>query len=292
MINNNHQTPNRIPVRFVEEENKADLDESSDAPEDGALTPDEIGRASSYEDETEVQRRIDRGAEEDSAEGQDKADDRDTAGGPAPADLPEFREDQETTRRSMTFEDKPAQNDARRERKSPSVSSVAELLAAQAELQMVESALQKVTAERQELMEVMARRQADFDNYRKRMERERGETYNRVVGEVVGQLLPVMDNLRRALEVESSMEASESEEFKHFLHGVELIGKQLSSVLEELGLETVAAVGHPFDPHVHEAIATEQTDEFPPDTVMQEIVRGYRLRDRLLRPALVKVATK
>jgi molecular chaperone GrpE len=136
------------------------------------------------------------------------------------------------------------------------------------------------------------RRQAEFDNYRKRTERERGETYNRMVGDVAGKLLPVLDNLRRALDAEASMEATESEEFRHFLNGVELIYKQLNDVLEGLGVEPVAAVGQPFDPHVHEAVVTEQTEEFEPDTVMQELVRGYRLGDKLLRPAVVKVATK
>ncbi|HEY0081415.1 MAG TPA: nucleotide exchange factor GrpE, partial [Pyrinomonadaceae bacterium] len=77
-----------------------------------------------------------------------------------------------------------------------------------------------------------------------------------------------------------------------FLHGVELISKQLNGVLESLGIEQVPTVGLPFDPHVHEAIATERTDEFEPDTVMQEIVRGYRLGEKLLRPAMVKVATR
>jgi molecular chaperone GrpE len=165
-------------------------------------------------------------------------------------------------------------------------------LAAQAELEMVEAELQKVRAEQQEFQDAAARRQADFDNFRKRIERERTETYNRVVADVVGQLLPVIDNLRRAHEAESSIEATESQEFRNFLHGVELISKQLNGVLENLGIEQVPTVGQPFDPHVHEAIATEQTDEFEPDTVMQEIVRGYRLGDKLLRPAMVKVATK
>jgi molecular chaperone GrpE len=108
---------------------------------------------------------------------------------------------------------------------------------------------------------------------------------------VVNKFLPVIDNLRRALEAERSMEASESAEFRHFLHGVELINKQLDEVLESFGVQAVPAVGEPFDPHVHEAVVTEPTSEYEPDTVIQEIVRGYRLGDKLLRPAMVKVAT-
>jgi len=162
---------------------------------------------------------------------------------------------------------------------------LAELLATRAELKRVEGELA-------ELQDRLARRQADFDNYRKRTERERAEAYNRVVADVVNKLLPVIDNLRRALDAERSKEASESEEFRHFLHGVELINKQLNEVLESLGLEAVPAMGERFDPHVHEAVVTEPTDEYEPDTVIQEIVRGYRLGEKLLRPAMVKVATE
>ena len=106
------------------------------------------------------------------------------------------------------------------------------------------------------------------------------------------KLLPVSDNLKRALETESSVEAAESDEFRHFLSGVDLIWKQLNGVLEALGVKPIPAVGEQFDPHVHEAVVTEATDEYEPDTVMQEIVAGYRLGDKLIRPALVKVATR
>jgi len=162
---------------------------------------------------------------------------------------------------------------------------VAELIATRAELKRLES-------EVKELRDSLARRQADFENYRKRMESKRAETHNRVVADIAAKLLPVLDNLKRALETEASVEASESDEFRHFLSGVDLIYKQLSGVLEALGVKPVAAIGEPFDPRLHEAVVTEETDEYEPDTVMQEIVRGYRLGDKLLRPALVKVAVK
>ena len=161
-----------------------------------------------------------------------------------------------------------------------------------AELIATRSELKRVAAENAELKDRLARRQADFENYRKRVERERSETYNRVVADVAAKLLPVSDNLKRALDTEASVEASESDEFRHFLSGVDLIWKQLNGVLEGLGVKPIAAVGEPFDPHVHEAVATEATDEYEPDTVMQEIVAGYRLGDKLIRPALVKVATR
>jgi len=161
-----------------------------------------------------------------------------------------------------------------------------------AELIATRSELKRIAAENSELKDRFARRQADFENYRKRVERERSETYNRVVADVAAKLLPVSDNLKRALEAESSVEGAESDEFRHFLSGVDLIWKQLNGVLEALGVKPIPAVGEQFDPHIHEAVTTEATDEYEPDTVIQEIVAGYRLGDKLIRPALVKVATR
>ena len=162
---------------------------------------------------------------------------------------------------------------------------VAELVASRAELKRLEG-------EVKELKDSLARRQADFENYRKRMERERSETYNRVVADIAAKLLPVLDNLKRALETEASVEASESDEFRHFLSGVDLIYKQLNGVLDVLGVKPILAEGEHFDPHLHEAVVTESTDDYEPDTVIQEIVTGFRLGDKLIRPSLVKVAVK
>ncbi len=161
-----------------------------------------------------------------------------------------------------------------------------------AELVAARSELKRIETENAELKDRFARRQADFENYRKRVERERSETYNRVVADVAAKLLPVVDNLKRALDAEASVEAAESDEFRHFLSGVDLISKQLNGVLEALGVKPIAAVGEQFDPHIHEAVVTEPTDEYAPDTVIQELVAGYRLGDKLIRPALVKVATR
>ena len=160
---------------------------------------------------------------------------------------------------------------------------LAELIASRAELKRLEMALA-------EARETAARRQADFENYRKRIERERGDSHRRIVADVARKLLPVMDNLTRALDAERTMEAGESKEFRHFLNGVELIARQLNDVLESLGVQPIEAVGQPFDPHVHEAVVTEPSDEYEPDTVIEEIARGYLIGDHLLRPSMVKVA--
>ncbi len=311
MVNKRRQPRSRIPIRFLDEEGK-DGGDAATAPDgepgDGGLTPEEIGRSSSYEDETEVRRRIDRGTEDDSTGGRERADDADAAGAPHPSDLPEHREDQDTLAMEEDGADDGLSAPEDASNSSPEAAPrssttdpasgpmLAELIATRAELRRIETELKNIESERaderQEYLEKLARRQADFENHRKRVERERGETYNQIVGEVISHLLPVMDNLRRALDAEASVEASESKEFRHFLHGVELINKQLNSVLESMGIETVATVGQPFDPHVHEAVAIEQTDRFEPDIVMEEIARGYRLGDKLLRPAIVKVAAR
>jgi molecular chaperone GrpE len=179
---------------------------------------------------------------------------------------------------SNTFEEDPAMESA-------GGPVTAELVATRAELKRVQE-------ENAELKDRLARRQADFENYRKRVDRERSDIYNRVVADVAAKLLGVLDNLKRALETEASVEATESDEFRHFLSGVDLIYKQLSGVLESLGVKPISAVGEQFDPHIHEAVVTEPTDEFEPDTIIQEIRAGYRLGDKLIRPALVKVSTR
>ena len=161
-----------------------------------------------------------------------------------------------------------------------------------AELIATRSELKRVQAENAELKNSLARRQADFENYRKRVDRERSETYNRVVADLAAKLLPVSDNLKRALETEASVEASESDEFRHFLSGVDLVWKQLNGVLEAFGVKPIDAVGQPFDPHLHEAVVTEATDEYEADTVIQEIRSGYKIGDKLIRPSLVKVSTR
>src|ERR1700682_569366 len=162
---------------------------------------------------------------------------------------------------------------------------LAELIASRAELKRLQAALG-------EAQEGIARRQADFENYRKRIERERGEAHARVVADVARKLLPVVDNLGRALDAEQTVESSESREFRHFLHGVQLISKQLNDVLESLGIQPIASVGERFDPHIHKAVVTEPSDKYEPDTVTEELARGYRIGDRLLRPAMVKVAAR
>ena len=290
MANKDGRKPNRIPVRFVGDDDEGQQPESGTPDEN--MTPEELGRESSYDDSTEMGQRIESGEAGETGSGETGV-----PGSTDPSELPSSRNDQDTTVSHVEPEEKGGGGASGTSAQEPTRNAAAgpqmvELIATRAELRRVEGELKKLSDERQELNDKLARRTADFDNFRKRTDRERTETYNRALGEVVKRLLPVLDNLQRALDAERVVEVKESEEFRHFLHGVELINRQLGSVLEGLGVEVVPTVGEHFDPHVHEAVATEETDAHEPDTVTQEMQRGYRLGDKLLRPAMVKVATK
>jgi molecular chaperone GrpE len=139
-----------------------------------------------------------------------------------------------------------------------------------------------VGAELAELRDRHLRLLADFDNFRKRAERELEERTRYVLAEPIRELLPVLDNLERAL----SAQGSEGD----LIRGVEMIARQFLDVLRRFGVEQVPAVGAPFDPRRHEAVMRVESPEVAEPTVVEELQRGYLLRDRLLRPALVKVA--
>jgi molecular chaperone GrpE len=151
----------------------------------------------------------------------------------------------------------------------------------------LQAQVDELTAERGSLYDRLLRRQAEFENYRKRVERERSALYQHGRDDVVLQLLPVLDNFERAL---SSLESSEGDA-EALRHGIELIHKQFKDALSKFGLEPVEAVGKTFDPHIHEAVTTEATDEHKENTVIEEFQRGYKIGNRLLRPAKVKVAS-
>jgi molecular chaperone GrpE len=145
-----------------------------------------------------------------------------------------------------------------------------------------ESELQKLKAERDELRDRLARAQAEFDNARKRTIKEQQEYREYAVADAVKSLLPAMDSLERALQVKSDAAELRS--------GVELIYKQLLAALSKLAVNPIVAKGEPFDPRLHDAIEMVETNEVPDHQVIEELQRGYKFKDRLLRPAMVKVA--
>jgi molecular chaperone GrpE len=144
------------------------------------------------------------------------------------------------------------------------------------------SELEKVKAERDQLLDRVARLQAEFENARKRGERERNEFREYAAANVVEQFLPVLDNFQLALKSKGSAEQLRS--------GVELIVKQMEEILRQMQVIPVPAVGEEFDPRVHEALGAVERDDIPDQHVAEEVRRGYKMRDRLLRPALVRIA--
>ena len=154
---------------------------------------------------------------------------------------------------------------------------------AQASATTASSELQKLKEERDQLFDRLARLQAEFDNYRKRSTREQQDFRDYALANAVGSLLPVMDSLDLALK----NSAGEKSEVRS---GVELVRKQFADALAKLGLREVPAEGEPFDPQYHQAIEMVESDQVPDHHVLQALQRGYKLKDRLIRPAMVRVA--
>jgi len=144
-----------------------------------------------------------------------------------------------------------------------------------------EDELARVKAERDQLLDRLARQQAEFENARKRAAREQRDFKDYAVAEAVQTLLPVLDSFERALKTAPAGE---------FRNGVELIYKQLADTLGRLGVRPIAAQGEPFDPRHHEAVEVVESTAVADHHVLEELQRGYMLKERLLRPAMVRVA--
>lgn len=142
----------------------------------------------------------------------------------------------------------------------------------------------RLIQEKTEIYERLLRRQAEFENYRRRTERERAELLEYAGMEAARALLPVLDDFERALKVECAD--------KEYARGMELIFQRFSESLTKLGLEPLESVGRLFDPNAHHAVEMVRTEEAEDHTILEEYQRGYNFRGRLLRPAMVKVAVK
>lgn len=152
-----------------------------------------------------------------------------------------------------------------------------------------EASVEAVTAERDQLLAERAewndrvlRTQAEFQNFRRRMEKEKLELIEYASTEAVRALLPVIDDFERALKAETAD--------KEYAKGIELIYQRLFESLKRLGLEPLACEGQPFDPNLHNAVEMVETEDAPDHTILAEYQRGFNFKSRLLRPAMVKVA--
>ncbi len=133
--------------------------------------------------------------------------------------------------------------------------------------------------------DLLLRGAAEFDNYRKRTERERREQADRSVADILLELLPVLDDFERALNADAGGGSVDA-----YRQGVELIHRQLLDLLKKRGVRPIDAIGTPFDPHLHQAVATDVVEEGRDGEVLEDLRRGYMIGERLLRPAMVRVA--
>jgi molecular chaperone GrpE len=144
--------------------------------------------------------------------------------------------------------------------------------------------VERLRQERDTLLDRVARLQAEFDNYRKRNAREQQDFRDYALAEAIKLLLPVLDSFDRAL-------ATAERSGEEFHAGIELINRQFHDALAKLGVQPIEACGEPFDPNLHQAVATVETAEAEDHHVLDELQRGYMLKNRLLRPSMVRVAT-
>ena len=160
----------------------------------------------------------------------------------------------------------------------------AEAKAVAADSAKADAELSKLSADLDDLRQTLLRRQADFDNYRKRIEKERAEDSKRSTARVIEGLIPVIDSFENALA------AHREAEYETYRKGFELIYKQLLDNLTRLGAERMDPVGKPFDPHMHQAVDRAETTEHADGTILQVFQPGYVFHGRVLRPAMVRVA--
>ncbi|GGK18396.1 nucleotide exchange factor GrpE [Caldalkalibacillus thermarum] len=173
------------------------------------------------------------------------------------------------------------------ENEQENAQSVEEKLAAQKQpsVEELQAQLEEALQKADEYYQRYLRAQADFDNFRKRTRKEKEELQKYAALPVIEQLLPVLDNFERALAAGQSTKDAES-----LMKGVEMVFKQVQQVLTKQGLEEIEAVGKPFDPHFHEAVMQVESEEHESGIVVEELQKGYMLKGKVIRPAMVKVS--
>jgi molecular chaperone GrpE len=178
--------------------------------------------------------------------------------------------------------------DATNERSAGLKTQVFEL---QNEVQLLQGKLRELREERNEIQEKSDQRLKDFQNYKYRMDRERRGSHIDQVAAVTEKLLPALDNLDRALESAQKLDGKKSDDFQQFYDGIVLVNKQVREMLSAMGVEPIKTIGETFDPNFHEAVAAENRDDLPPNSILDEMLRGYRIGNRVIRHSMVRVTT-
>ncbi len=157
-------------------------------------------------------------------------------------------------------------------------------------IEAINERVRQLEKERDEIADFLNRQRSDFENYKRRVERDRFSVVESVMTDFAKKLLPIVDNLDRAIDNSKKSQSEKSEEFKHFLEGIVLVAQQLYELLAEMGVEPIPSVGELFDPHLHEAVVVERNENVPHNTIVAELLRGYKMGEKVIRHALVKVA--
>jgi len=159
-----------------------------------------------------------------------------------------------------------------------------ELSSLRREFREQQKELESIDKEADQYLDYLKRLKAEFDNYKKRNLKEQGKKITLFSEDLIKQFLPIVDDLERALDT-----VKRAKDVTNFVQGVEIIFNQLKNTLEKQGLEQIKAKGKLFDPHLHEAIMKVELDEYADNIIVEEMRRGYKLKDRVLRPTMVKV---
>ena len=174
--------------------------------------------------------------------------------------------------------------DDNQEQNASGVEETLPVLTPEAQIAALTGERDQLAAEKADLKDRLLRTLADFENFRRRAERDRSEYVQFAAMEMVRDLIPILDDFRRAMKVETAD--------KEYAKGIELIDQRLFEALKKAGLEPIEAAGKLFDPNLHQAVVRVQSEEFPDQTVLEEFQSGYNFKGKLLRPAMVKVAVK
>lgn len=159
------------------------------------------------------------------------------------------------------------------------------------EIEALKGRLTNMRGERNEVQEKSDRRLRDFENYKYRMDRERRGAFIDQITNLASQMLPVLDNLDRALISVESPTVKKGGDFQQFYDGIGLVNQQVNEIFSAMGVQPIETVGELFDPNFHEAVAVEETTDIAPNTILNEMLRGYRIGNRVIRHSMVKVTT-
>ncbi len=149
--------------------------------------------------------------------------------------------------------------------------------------------IMELKAERSDIQDKSDRRLKDFENFKYRMDRERRGAFIDQIGNLAGQMLPVLDNLHRAIDAADEIGGERSRDFQQFFDGIVLVNQQLNDIFAGMGVTPIATVGELFDPNFHEAVATEMRPDLPVNSISEELLRGYRIGNKVIRHSMVKV---